>query len=64
MYNGDHSAPSNATFEKSLKARNPVWGLRDVADVWSAAEAADFRRDETMDPPASNTLLVFRSGER
>jgi hypothetical protein len=24
MYNGDHSAPSNATFEKSLKARNPA----------------------------------------
>jgi hypothetical protein len=35
-----------------------------MADVWSVAEAADFRRDETMDPPASNTLLVLRRGER
>jgi hypothetical protein len=35
-----------------------------MADVWSVAEATDFRRDETMDPPASNTLLVFRRGER
>ena len=31
--NGEHNAPSNAAFDESLKARNPSWGLRDIADL-------------------------------
>ena len=31
--NGQHTATSNAAFDASLQARNPEWGVRDVADV-------------------------------
>jgi hypothetical protein len=54
MHNGDHGAPSNAAFDKSLKARNPAWHLGNMADVGSVTEAAGFRRDEAMNLPASN----------
>ena len=37
--NGAHTAPSNAVFDESLKARNPEWGVRDVADLTELARA-------------------------
>ena len=64
MHNGAHNAPSNAAFDESLKARNPSWGLRDVAEIEGVAEAAGLRLGETVDLPANNKLLVFRRGER
>lgn len=64
MHNGAHNAPSNAAFDESLKARNPSWGLRDIAEIEGVAGAAGLRLDETVDLPANNKLLVFRHGER
>jgi SAM-dependent methyltransferase len=64
MHNGAHNAPSNAAFDESLKARNPSWGLRDIAEIEGVAEAAGLRLGETVDLPANNRLLVFRRGER
>jgi SAM-dependent methyltransferase len=64
MHNGAHNAPSNAAFDESLKARNPSWGLRDIADIESVAAAVNLRLGETIDMPANNKLLVFRHAER
>lgn len=64
MHNGAHNAPSNAAFDESLKARNPSWGLRDIAEIEGVAGAAGLRIDEAVDLPANNKLLVFRHGER
>ena len=61
---GTPTAPSNAAFDESLRARNPEWGVRHLEDVERAANAAGFALAETIPMPANNFTLVFRrSGE-
>ncbi len=56
---GQHTAPSNEAFDESLRARNPLWGVRDLEAV--TAEAAPwFSLAETHPMPANNLTLVFR----
>ncbi len=62
MHNGMHNAPSNAAFDESLKARNPCWGLRDIADLGRVADASGLRLAQTIEMPANNMLLVFSCG--
>jgi SAM-dependent methyltransferase len=57
---GMHTAPSNVTFDASLKARNPAWGVRDIEAVSELAIDAGFVREEVLEMPANNLLLVFR----
>ena len=59
MRDGRHTAPSNLAFDASLKARDPSWGLRDVADVESAARAHGLVMRELVEMPANNLSLVF-----
>ncbi len=40
MRDGQHTAPSNAAFDQSLRAENPAWGVRDVADLDALAQKA------------------------
>lgn len=53
------TAPSNLAFDASLKARNPAWGLRNVADVAALAAAQGFRGPDITAMPANNLSLVF-----
>lgn len=62
MKDGVHNAPSNAAFDASLKARNPSWGVRDIADLERVGEASRLRLRETIEMPANNRLLVFLNG--
>jgi cyclopropane fatty-acyl-phospholipid synthase-like methyltransferase len=57
--NGAHTAPSNEAFDNSLKARDSRWGVRDVADVDSAARENGLRLREIVEMPANNLSLVF-----
>jgi len=59
MRNGDHTAPSNAAFDSSLKARDPAWGVRDVADLERLGEGAGLVLRETVEMPANNQCLLF-----
>ncbi len=56
---GRHTAPSNEAFDASLKTRNPAWGVRDVADVESAARENGLQLREIVEMPANNLSLVF-----
>ncbi len=58
--NGRHTAPSNAAFDESLRARNPEWGVRDLADVSAEATAAGFATPGIVEMPANNLSVLFR----
>jgi hypothetical protein len=59
IVDGTPTAPSNVAFDADLRARDPAWGVRRLADVAGEAEAVGLglRERETM--PANNLLLVF-----
>lgn len=57
---GVATAPSNMAFDDSLKARDPQWGLRDVAKVDALAESKGFARTARYIMPANNLTLVYR----
>jgi hypothetical protein len=57
---GAHTAESNAAFDASLRARDPRWGVRDLADVTAVAEQHGFRRESVVPMPANNLCVVFR----
>ena len=56
---GVATAPSNQAFDADLKARNPEWGLRDLAAVEREAAAVGLALREVVTMPANNLLLVF-----
>jgi SAM-dependent methyltransferase len=54
------TAPSNESFDASLRAHNSAWGVRDVRELEAAAMSAGLRLDEVVPMPANNHSLVFR----
>jgi SAM-dependent methyltransferase len=58
---GRHTAPSNADFDASLRARDPDWGVRDVAEVSELAARHGLGFVERVAMPVNNLSLVFRS---
>ncbi len=57
---GRDTAPSNTAFDADLRARNPAWGVRDIADVQRAAAAAGFGPPSIIPMPANNLSVIFR----
>ena len=57
---GQHTAPSNAAFDTSLRARNAAWGVRDLDDVQAAAWRRGFELTESVAMPANNLTIIFR----
>ncbi len=53
------TAPSNLAFDESLKARNPAWGVRDLAAVAAQAAGSGLKRVERIAMPANNLMVVF-----
>ena len=56
---GAHTAPSNAAFDDSLRARNPDWGVRALEDVTALAAAAGLAPPQVREMPANNLSLWF-----
>jgi Protein of unknown function (DUF938) len=59
-FHGAHTSDSNAEFDRWLKARDPVSGVRDFEALDALARAAGlaFSADHAM--PANNRTLVWR----
>jgi len=60
---GAATAPSNLEFDRSLKTRNPDWGVRALADVVAVFDRAGFDLESRTGMPANNLSLVFRKRE-
>jgi cyclopropane fatty-acyl-phospholipid synthase-like methyltransferase len=58
-FSGSFTAPSNAEFDASLRARDPRWGVRDLDDVTALAARHGFARDRVVAMPANNHSVVF-----
>jgi len=56
---GVPTAPSNLAFDADLRARDPHWGLRRLAEVVAEAGAVGLGLREHIAMPANNLLLVF-----
>jgi hypothetical protein len=58
LVDGEPVSAGNLAFDADLRARDPAWGLRRLADVLAQAEAAGLRLRERVQMPANNLLLV------
>lgn len=56
------TAPGNLAFDADLRARNPAWGLRRLADVLAQAQRAGLQLVDRVAMPANNLLLVLARG--
>ncbi|WP_417494678.1 DUF938 domain-containing protein [Maricaulis sp.] len=57
---GEATAPSNLDFDRSLRSRNPLWGVRARTDVEALFASAGWAPPERYEMPANNLSLVFR----
>ena len=60
MVDGEPLAASNAAFDASLRARDPAWGLRRLADLQAQADAAGLQWHGRQVMPANNLFLAWR----
>ena len=57
---GQHTAPSNAAFDESLRHSNPDWGVRDLETVIEVAQAEGLQLQEIIPMPANNLSVIFQ----
>lgn len=57
---GAELAASNAAFDRSLRARDARWGLRELGEVAAVARAKGFALDRVVAMPANNLSVLFR----
>ena len=57
---GRHTAASNEAFDRSLRAQNPEWGVRDLETLAAVADAAGLALEEVVEMPANNVSLILR----
>jgi hypothetical protein len=57
---GFATAPSNQAFDRSLRDRNPIWGLRGLEVVAAMAQSVGFSAPVITEMPANNLSVVFR----
>ncbi len=62
MRDGVHTAPSNASFDQSLRARDSEWGVRDMADLSALALRHGLSAVQAIPMPANNFVLTIIRG--
>lgn len=56
---GQHTVPSNAAFDASLRQANHEWGVRDADVIGKLAVEKKLKLHEVVEMPANNLILVF-----
>ncbi|MEJ2609925.1 MAG: DUF938 domain-containing protein [Candidatus Thiodiazotropha sp.] len=59
-YQGQFTSKSNSRFDKWLKARDPLSGLKEFDALNELAELNGMNLEEDIDMPANNRILVWR----
>lgn len=54
------TAPTNLAFDRSLRQRNPAWGIRRLDDMIALAAEHGMELSERITMPANNLALFFR----
>lgn len=62
MRDGRHNSEGNRQFDRSLRAQDPAFGLREVNEVAACAARHGFAFERVVEMPANNRSLVFRLG--
>ena len=57
---GDLLSEGNIAFDKSLKSRNPDWGIRDLDDILKSAEKHNMSLHKVFDMPSNNSTIVLK----
>jgi len=60
MYNGQHTAESNAQFDVWLKNRDPLSGVRDVTELTKLMNLQDMELTNDYEMPVNNRILVWQ----
>ena len=56
---GQHTSPSNKSFDALLRRQDPEWGVRDIDDASRLADEAGLELRQTHEMPSNNLTLVF-----
>jgi hypothetical protein len=56
----NYMCESNIEFDKSLKSRNPEWGIRSIEEVENIAVTNGLILESKHEMPANNLTLIFR----
>jgi len=59
-YSGQYSSESNKEFDKWLKNRNELWGIKDFSFVKDLMKDSGFVFKEDIEMPANNRILLFK----
>lgn len=59
--NGNHTAPSNEAFDRSLRMQNPEWGVRNLDEVVAVAANQNLAHIKTIPMPANNLSVIFQA---
>ena len=59
-FHGRYTAPSNEDFDRSLRARDSRWGVRDIRELTVMGTRTGFGLEQTLAMPANNHSLIFR----
>ena len=60
---GEETAPSNLSFDASLKSRNPAWGVRKLDSVKHIFSQAGFTLAAPIVMPKENRTLIFTKSQ-
>jgi cyclopropane fatty-acyl-phospholipid synthase-like methyltransferase len=58
---GAHTAQSNDDFDRSLRARDGSWGVRDLEEVVRIAGKHGMQLEEVVEMPANNLSVILRA---
>lgn len=61
---GEFTSESNATFDASLRSRNPLMGLRNLEELDALAERHGMQRTSLYAMPANNFLVIWRRSDK